>query len=126
MVNAMDVIEGVLEITETHIHFFAPSHQKPFGSAIPLPGKKPTTIKSVAQKRHWKWELNNLSALYRRTFLLRNSALEFFFVDRTNVLFNFPIEETTKVINKIANFQLPSLENFTQLSPGKFLSRNQF
>lgn len=91
LVTAMDVIHGVLEMTATDIHFFVSAKQ--LSTSLNHPSSSLAT-----ERRHWKWSIVKIAAVYRRTFLLRNSALEIFMKDHTNFLLNFPAKETMKVL----------------------------
>eukprot|EP01119_Soliformovum_irregulare_P020183 TRINITY_DN6501_c0_g1_i3.p1 TRINITY_DN6501_c0_g1~~TRINITY_DN6501_c0_g1_i3.p1 ORF type:complete len:1773 (+),score=437.99 TRINITY_DN6501_c0_g1_i3:76-5394(+) len=103
LVLPMDIIEGVLELTSTHLYFWA--------------GKNTHHIK------HWQWSIDQLATIYRRTFLLRNTAIELFMTDRTNIFFNLPSHETTKLIAKIAGLHPPQMVNHASMSPDKIIAK---
>jgi hypothetical protein len=56
---------------------------------------------------------------------MRNTALEIFLEDRTSILLNFPVEETTKALSKITSLHPPLLLNFANIPPEKLVARSR-
>ncbi len=63
----------------------------------------------------FQWPLTELREIYRRMFLMRNSAMEMFLADKTSILLNFPMEETPKALAKIMGLRPPYLLNFASI-----------
>ena len=105
LVQQMDVSRGIFQLTEEKIYFFA---QK---------GKR--------GGKCYNWDVSSLRSIYRRTYLMRNSALEIFLDNKTSIFFNFATEETTKILNKIVGLHLPQLLNFANISSDKVLTKSK-
>lgn len=66
------------------------------------------------------------SSAHRRLYVLRNSALELFFTDRTSAFLNFPsVSEVTKVITKLVSVHPPFLINCANFPPEKLVERSK-
>lgn len=77
-----------------------------------------------------KWPLEDVVECYLRRYLLRRSAVELFFADRTNYLLNFPGTEKTahkermKFLGKLLSVHPPNLNVAdARLSPGELLKK---
>ena len=72
-----------------------------------------------------QWPLSTIREFYPRRFQLQNTAMEFFFVDRTNVLFDFPKGRRRKIANRVSYYKLIGLDlvvKITQVKPPNLLS----
>lgn len=67
LVTLMDIVPGKLEITTTHVYFYA----------------------DETAGRDFQWPLSELREVHLRRHNLRRSALEFFLIDQTNYFLNF-------------------------------------
>ena len=63
----MDIVPGKLEITTTHVYFYA----------------------DETAGQDFQWPLSELREVHLRRHNLRRSALEFFLIDQTNYFLNF-------------------------------------
>lgn len=106
LVQRMDVTTGIFQIASDCLYFFA--------------FKK----KSRATKK-FEWPISKLREMYRRTFLMRNSALEIFLQDRTSIFLNFPLEETPKALAKIVALHPPHLINFANIPAEKLIAKSK-
>lgn len=70
LITLMDIVPGKLEITTTHVYFYADE--------------------IIGQD--FQWPLNELREVHLRRHNLRRSALEFFLMDQTNYFLNFTKE----------------------------------
>jgi hypothetical protein len=97
----METYDGIIELTEHEIQFFA------------------------NQKKHFKWYVREIREVYRRYFLLRNTALELFFSDNTSVFFDLPPNETMRLLSKLLSINPPQLINCASVPPSRLLSRSK-
>lgn len=67
LITLMDIVPGKLEITTTHVYFYADG----------IAGQD------------FQWPLSELREVHLRRHNLRRSALEFFLIDQTNYFLNF-------------------------------------
>ena len=67
LITLMDIVPGNLEITTTHVYFYA----------------------DEIAGQDFQWPLNELREVHLRRHNLRRSALEFFLIDQTNYFLNF-------------------------------------
>eukprot|EP01114_Cavostelium_apophysatum_P013271 TRINITY_DN3174_c0_g1_i1.p1 TRINITY_DN3174_c0_g1~~TRINITY_DN3174_c0_g1_i1.p1 ORF type:complete len:1478 (-),score=496.95 TRINITY_DN3174_c0_g1_i1:150-4583(-) len=109
LVQGLDVIPGIFEISQDYLHFFAVHRKK---------GQKVHT-----QKTYWKWHIDLVRDIYRRTFILRHSALEIFLSDRTSVFLNFPGDEVTKALSKIIGLRPQAITNYANVNADKLVSK---
>ncbi|KAJ3168830.1 Neurobeachin-like protein 1 [Geranomyces variabilis] len=92
MILLMTPVKGRLEITATHILFTADFK----ATAAELnESERDAVMALVADSRGWlrerSWSVAEVVDCYLRRYMLRRSAIELFFVDRTSCLFNFPV-----------------------------------
>ena len=78
---------------------------------------------SIGGGREENWKLSNLTEIYGRRYLLRQSALELFFSNGTNVMLNFEGKSRRFVIEEIIKLNPPNL-NFKDLSVERMLEEN--
>lgn len=67
LITLMDIVPGKLEITTTHVYFYA----------------------DETAGQDFQWPLSELREVHLRRHNLRRSALEFFLIDQTNYFLNF-------------------------------------
>ena len=73
LITLMDVIPGTIELTASHISFYDESNESLFGSGC-----------------DFRFALEKLQEMHMRRFNLRKTGLEFFLIDRSSFLINFP------------------------------------
>jgi Beige/BEACH domain/Neurobeachin beta propeller domain/Domain found in Dishevelled, Egl-10, and Pleckstrin (DEP)/PH domain associated with Beige/BEACH len=94
-VDILDETPGICELTPSHLYWFA------------LDGSK-----------QFRWPLSHFVCVYRRPYLLRNSALELFLLQNRSVLFNFyRTEDCVKMLAKFSSVRPPRLVNRAVLAP---------
>ena len=74
LITLMDIVPGKLEITTTHVYFYA----------------------DETAGQDFQWPLSELREVHLRRHNLRRSALEFFLIDQTNYFLNFNKEVLTQ------------------------------
>ena len=91
MILLMTAVKGRLELTSHHISFIADVKAT---TAELAAAEREATLTLLADNdvllRERRWSLNQIRECYLRRYMLRKSALEIFFMNRTNYLFNFP------------------------------------
>eukprot|EP00727_Mastigamoeba_balamuthi_P007099 m51a1_g3009 putative beach domain-containing protein (2301) ;mRNA; r:833752-844561 len=114
-VRPVIVRKGTLEITLQYIFFREDRNQKPKGAT-----------ESYTPKDR-KWAIADIREVHLRRYLLRRSALELFFSNHTNALFNFPSQSVKQqVFNKIVyTCKPPSLLHSDSHSPADMLKKSK-
>ncbi|KAJ3182617.1 Neurobeachin-like protein 1 [Geranomyces variabilis] len=92
MILLMTPVKGRLEVSATHILFTADLK----ATAADLnESERDAVMALVADSRGWlrerSWSVAEVVDCYLRRYMLRRSAIELFFIDRTSCLFNFPV-----------------------------------
>ncbi|KAK3582874.1 hypothetical protein CHS0354_012486 [Potamilus streckersoni] len=103
LVTLINVVEGRLEITNTHVYFFDCSSNKEEGG------------------EDFKWSLSQLREIHFRRYNLRRSALELFLIDQTNYFLNFQQKDRNKVYSRIVSLRPPNLISYQSRSPAELL-----
>eukprot|EP01105_Mastigella_eilhardi_P025380 TRINITY_DN68_c0_g1_i2.p1 TRINITY_DN68_c0_g1~~TRINITY_DN68_c0_g1_i2.p1 ORF type:complete len:2854 (-),score=674.35 TRINITY_DN68_c0_g1_i2:50-7438(-) len=96
LIAPLKVTPGSLSVTSRAIHF------REERKDIPTEDKQQAPLK----ERHW--DVETIREVHLRRYLLRNSALEIFFVDQTNVFLNFPQRRNKAIYNKIVDIIKPA------------------
>lgn len=73
LITLMDVIPGKIELTSSYISFYDESNESLFGSGC-----------------DFRFALEKLQEMHMRRYNLRKTGLEFFLIDRSSYLINFP------------------------------------
>lgn len=122
LVSFLSHTDGVIEITNKAIYFYANEDQLEISDLrdnlgnfeeelVQVPSKQPLGIDDK------KWDIFSLEQVHIRRHLLRKSALEFFFTDRTTVLFNFYTErKRNKVFKKLLKLRPENMIRNPKLS----------
>ena len=88
MIQGMNAVHGVFQITKEKLYFFA---QK--GENFEKMGVENIFIgKYRNNSKKYMWGVEQIREVYRRTYLMRNSALELFLADKTSIFLNFPLD----------------------------------
>ncbi|KAJ3036784.1 Neurobeachin-like protein 1 [Rhizophlyctis rosea] len=116
MILLMTAVKGRLEITTHHISFIADVRATTADLAA---AEREATLTLLADNdvllRERRWPLSQIRECYLRRYMLRKSALEIFFINRTNYLFNFPgggkaaERDRNKFMSKIIGARPPNL-----------------
>lgn len=93
MVLPLDIVKGNLEITNSYIYFIVTHDDNE-----PVTNTKKEQNETQYNK---KWHIDHISELYKRRYLLRHTAMEIFFLNKTNYFFNFENGELNSVISAI-------------------------
>ncbi|KAI8919981.1 hypothetical protein DFJ77DRAFT_223151 [Powellomyces hirtus] len=92
MILLMTPVKGRLELTPTHILFTADIKAT---TADLCDSERDAVLTLMTDNRAWlkerAWPVSDLTDAYLRRYMLRRSALELFFTDKTSHLFNFPV-----------------------------------
>ncbi|KAL9958919.1 hypothetical protein ACROYT_G035996 [Oculina patagonica] len=99
LITLMDIVPGKLEITTTHVYFYA----------------------DETAGQDFQWPLSELREVHLRRHNLRRSALEFFLIDQTNYFLNFNKETRNKVYKKIMSLRPRNLYYIGARSPANLL-----
>ncbi|KAJ3103821.1 Neurobeachin-like protein 1 [Phlyctochytrium planicorne] len=127
LILLMTAVKGRLELYNTHLSFRADLRK----TAADLNEADQRILALLAESevliREKRWPINNLREVYLRRYMLRNSALELFFVDRTNHLFNFKIsKDRIKFVSKISQLRPPNLVNAEIRNPMEIIKRSDY
>eukprot|EP01156_Anaeramoeba_ignava_P023529 Anaeramoba_ignava/c21607_g1_i1.p1 GENE.c21607_g1_i1~~c21607_g1_i1.p1 ORF type:complete len:1101 (-),score=335.69 c21607_g1_i1:108-3410(-) len=90
LISPLKRTPGVIEITNLSLNFFV-DHARIFDLALP---------REDYRDKDYSWDLQSIISMSFRRHLHRNTALEIFFADSTNMFFNF---ETTSERGRIAD-----------------------
>ncbi|KAJ3163233.1 Neurobeachin-like protein 1 [Geranomyces michiganensis] len=92
LILLMTPVKGRLEITASHISFTADLKAT---TADLSEAERDAVMSLVADSRTWVrervWNVLEVVDCYLRRYMLRRSAIELFFLDRTSCLLNFPV-----------------------------------
>lgn len=97
LVTPIELIPGVIEFSGTQIRF-------------------------IGKDKFKTWEAKLLREIYRRYYLLQNTALEIFLRDQTSIFFNFSMNDIVKVLERLLAFA-PHLINCASIPPEKLISK---
>ncbi|KAL6633830.1 hypothetical protein ACP70R_026501 [Stipagrostis hirtigluma subsp. patula] len=85
MVRPLKVVRGTFQVTSKRINFIVDDHM----SDSYMDDVASTSGQYDQQEKDRSWFISSLNQIYGRRYLLRQSALELFMVDRSNFLFDF-------------------------------------
>jgi hypothetical protein len=125
MILLMTAVKGRLEITNYQMTFYPDLR----GTAATLNEADQKTLGLLAESelllRERKWPLATLMEVYPRRYLLRKSAIEFFFLDRTNYMFNFNhVKDRGNIFSKIMQVKPPNLIYADMRNPVEVLRKS--
>jgi WD40 repeat protein len=91
MILPLDSVKGTLEVTSTHLYFI-----------VTQDDSKDLKKSDKESQFNKKWSIPEIIEIYKRRYLLRYTAIEIFFLSKTNYFFNFETGEMgLSVINAI-------------------------
>ncbi|XP_078489274.1 neurobeachin-like protein 1 [Ciona intestinalis] len=112
LVTLMDIVQGKLEISTTHVYFY----------------DKSTTTDEDSMKAgaemgmDFKWSLSQLREVHFRRYNLRKSALELFLIDQTNYFINFEHPNIRHTVYKaLLSVRPPNLLYYGTRTPQELL-----
>jgi hypothetical protein len=116
LISPMLVTAGTFELTSRALYFILDAEAAAAAAALSAADLSGSSSSSRAgsglhqrkEKSH-RWPLDRLKDVHTRRYLLRNSALEFFFADHTTAFVNFDKKSRNKVWKKIMYMQPPAL-----------------
>ncbi|KAK3158666.1 hypothetical protein QOZ80_2AG0140040 [Eleusine coracana subsp. coracana] len=107
MVRPLKVVQGTFQVTSKRINFIVDENL----SDSYIDDVASTSGQYDQQDKDRSWLLSSLHQIYNRRYLLRQSALELFMVDRSNFLFDFEdIEARTHAYRAIIHTKPPYLK----------------
>ncbi|KAJ3416938.1 Neurobeachin-like protein 1 [Chytridiales sp. JEL 0842] len=124
MILLMMTVKGRLEVTSSYCAFIA--DLKASAASLNEADRKTLIllIESESLQQEKRWPLSNL-IIYPRRYMLRNSALEFFFSDKTIFMFNFQnVKDKMRVLSKIIQVKPPNLVNADPRNPIDILRKS--
>jgi hypothetical protein len=121
LVVLMTTVPGKLELTSHNIYFIVNAGQDAKGRKSSNPEKSSGadcfSILDQSYTSNQKWSVSSLTEIHLRRYMLRRSAIEFFFSDQRNYLFNFfSIEERNRLYAKVLNVKPPNLTKYDMKS----------
>ncbi|XP_062222527.1 BEACH domain-containing protein C2-like isoform X2 [Phragmites australis] len=108
MIRPLKVVRGTFQVTSKRINFIVDEHM----SNNYMDDVASTSGQYDQQDKDRSWFISLLHKIYSRRYLLRQSALELFMVDRSNFLFDFEdIEARTHAYRAIVHTKPPYLND---------------
>ncbi|KAF9117001.1 hypothetical protein BGX27_007055 [Mortierella sp. AM989] len=121
-VTGLDAVEGLLLLCKHNMYLIDNYFQKNDGEVVDIsevadserdqylqllasnvPASQPSTDSSEVRHQCRKWRFEDIKEVHRRRYLLRNVALELFFVDGRNYLINLNLQQRDIVYNQLAS-----------------------
>ncbi|KAG0198496.1 hypothetical protein BGX28_008050 [Mortierella sp. GBA30] len=121
-VTGLDAVEGLLLLCKHNMYLIDNYFQKLDGEVVDIsevadserdqylqllasnaPASQPSTDSSEVRHQCRKWRFEDIKEVHRRRYLLRNVALELFFVDGRNYLINLNLQQRDLVYNQLAS-----------------------
>jgi WD40 repeat protein len=129
-VTGLDAVEGLLLLCKHNMYLIDNYFQKMDGEVVDIsevadserdqylqllasnnpPSSQPAADTSEVRHQCRKWRFEDIKEVHRRRYLLRNVALELFFVDGRNYLINLNLQQRDIVYNQLAS-RVGSLAN---------------
>ncbi|KAI8602080.1 hypothetical protein EDD21DRAFT_372860 [Dissophora ornata] len=121
-VTGLDAVEGLLLLCKHNMYLIDNYFQKMDGEVVDIrevadserdqylqllasnaPASQPSSDSSEVRHQCRKWRFEDIKEVHRRRYLLRNVALELFFVDGRNYLINLNLQQRDLVYNQLAS-----------------------
>ncbi|KAG0249421.1 hypothetical protein BG011_009323 [Mortierella polycephala] len=121
-VTGLDAVEGLLLLCKHNMYLIDNYFQKMDGEVVDIsevadserdqylqllasnaPTSQPSSDPSEVRHQCRKWRFEDIKEVHRRRYLLRNVALELFFVDGRNYLINLNLQQRDLVYNQLAS-----------------------
>ncbi|KAJ3031276.1 UNVERIFIED_CONTAM: Neurobeachin-like protein 2 [Siphonaria sp. JEL0065] len=125
MILLMTAVKGRIELTSSNVTFFADIR----ATAANLSEADQKTLVLLAESevllRERRWPIAKLKEAYFRRYKLRNSALEFFFVDGANCFFNFKTAKPKmKLMTSIIRMRPVNLKVADVRNPAEMIAKS--
>ncbi|CAO3574654.1 unnamed protein product [Mortierella alpina] len=120
-VTGLDAVEGLLLLCKHNMYLIDNYFQKLDGEVVDIsevadserdqylqllasnaPASQPSTDSTEVRHQCRKWRFEDIKEVHRRRYLLRNVALELFFVDGRNYLINLNLQQRDLVYTQLA------------------------
>ncbi|KAJ5068656.1 beach domain-containing protein lvsc [Anaeramoeba ignava] len=109
MIKPLAILKGALEISGRLMKFYVYSKYESYHSMNKNSNKDENSPNQSMESEDevkvptkiYTWEIDNIKEIYKRRYLLRQSALEFFMIDHTNFFVNLELDYTNIVFHKI-------------------------
>ncbi|ORX55869.1 beach-domain-containing protein [Piromyces finnis] len=125
LVMLTTTISGYLLLTSKNLYFFL--NPLAVVTNITNSGQEGTISSPIIENellRDRQWKLDEISDIYIRRYLLKRSAIEFFFTDHTNIFFNFHIsKESFKFFRKLINLHPVNLRFKEAANPSEVFKK---
>ncbi|KAL9647552.1 hypothetical protein ABK040_006908 [Willaertia magna] len=133
LVVALDTIKGTFEITNEHIYFMVTGEEENKNEQNQLEdnngdntNNQKANIESLKALYDQKWSIEEIFEIYKRRYLLRYTAIEIFFLNRTAYFFNFDKTLIEGVIKALVNQRPPNLKfHAYSLTPDQLIKRSR-
>ncbi|KAG0304181.1 hypothetical protein BGZ98_005820 [Dissophora globulifera] len=121
-VTGLDAVEGLLLLCKHNMYLIDNYFQKLDGEVVDIsevadserdqylqllasnaPISQPSSDSSEVRHQCRKWRFEDIKEVHRRRYLLRNVAMELFFVDGRNYLINLNLQQRDLVYNQLAS-----------------------
>ncbi|KAF9180715.1 hypothetical protein BGZ50_006032 [Haplosporangium sp. Z 11] len=121
-VTGLDAVEGLLLLCKHNMYLIDNYFQKMDGEVVDIsevadserdqylqllasnaPTSQPSSDSTEVRHQCRKWRFEDIKEVHRRRYLLRNVALELFFVDGRNYLINLNLQQRDLVYNQLAS-----------------------
>ncbi|KAG0046041.1 hypothetical protein BGZ83_008753 [Gryganskiella cystojenkinii] len=121
-VTGLDAVEGLLLLCKHNMYLIDNYFQKLDGEVVDIsevadserdqylqllasnvPSTQPPADSTEVRHQCRKWRFEDIKEVHRRRYLLRNVALELFFVDGRNYLINLNLQQRDMVYNQLAS-----------------------
>ncbi|KAI9338507.1 hypothetical protein BDR26DRAFT_838162 [Obelidium mucronatum] len=125
MILLMTAVKGKLELSSSSITFFADLR----ATATNLSEADQKTLVLLAESevllRERRWSISKLREAYFRRYKLRNSAVEFFFVDGANCFFTFKTaKQKMKLMTSIIRLKPKNLKVADIRNPAEMIAKS--
>uniref|UniRef100_A0ACD5Z3S4 Uncharacterized protein n=1 Tax=Avena sativa TaxID=4498 RepID=A0ACD5Z3S4_AVESA len=126
MVRPLKTVRGTFQVTSKRINFIAHEHISDSDSC--MDDVASTSGQYDQQDKDRSWFISSVHQIYNRRYLLRQSALELFMVDRSNFFFDFEDTEACRhAYRAIIHMKPPYLSDIflTTQKPEQILMQTQ-
>ncbi|KAJ3091929.1 Neurobeachin-like protein 1 [Quaeritorhiza haematococci] len=125
MILLMTAVKGRLDLTTASLTFQPDMKATAAGLVQAEQEQILHLVEGDLSPRDRHWSLDEIREVYVRRYLLRRSALEFFFTNRTNYFFNFRSpKESLKLLSRLTALRPSNLLNMEARTPMELFKRS--
>ncbi|KAJ3244795.1 Neurobeachin-like protein 1 [Chytriomyces hyalinus] len=125
MILLMTAVKGRLELSDSNITFFSDLRTSAAGMNDADQKILALVAESEVLLRERRWPISKLREAYFRRCQLRNSAIEFFFVDGSNCFFNFKgSKPKLSLLSHIVRLRPPNLKIADPRNPVEMIAKS--